>query len=578
MDDKKILKKHDNLGSILIKKNLITEKDLLEAIEQQKKTGQLLGEIFVERGVISEDDLIQSLAEQIGISFCLSSDTLPVIEEDARIIPREIAEKHRVVGVRRKNGSLLVAMADPFNFMAIDDMKAITKLNIIPIITTKNKISEYINRIYRKAEPEDEKLFEIVQHPAGADYVYKEMFVEDVNLDNLRSQANDPPIIRLVNQIILKAINDRASDIHIEPLKNILNVRYRIDGILYPLITISRDLRMAVTSRIKILANMDIAERRLPQDGRFTVIHKKREVDIRVSTLPGVFGEKVVMRLLIKETAPLRLKQLGLHQKAEEVLMKHIKKPQGMILLTGPTGSGKTTTLYACINEIDTKTRNVVTIEDPVEYQLPGIHQVRVNPKIGLTFAHGLRHILRQDPDVIMVGEIRDHETAEMAVRSALTGHLVLSTLHTNDALGTIVRLVNMGIEPFLVATAVNLVGSQRLVRKICPECKEPYRPDNELLERFNLIEKLKDGIVFYRGRGCDFCKFVGYYGRMAILEYVEINREMRKIIIENPYSDKLREVALKTGMVTLRDAGIHKVLSGETTIEEIIRVCVEEE
>ncbi len=578
MEDKKMMKKHDNLGNILLRKRLITEKDLIDAIEQQKKTGQLLGEIFIEKGLISEDDLVESLAEQIGISFCLSSDNLPVSEEDARMIPRDIAEKHRVVGVRRKNGSFVVAMADPFNVMAIDDLKAITKLNIVPIIATRSKISEYINKIYRKAEPEEEKIFEILTHPPGTDYVYRDIAEEDINLDNLRSQANDPPVIRLVNHIILKGINDRASDIHIEPLKNILNVRYRIDGVLYPLTTISRDLKMAVTSRIKILANMDIAERRLPQDGRFTVIHKKREVDIRVSTLPGIFGEKVVLRLLIKETAPLRLKQLGLHHKAEEVLIKHIKKPQGMVLLTGPTGSGKTTTLYACLNEIDIKSRNVVTIEDPVEYQLPGIHQVRVNPKIGLTFANGLRHILRQDPDVIMVGEIRDQETAEMAVRSALTGHLVFSTLHTNDALGTVVRLVNMGIEPFLVATAVNLVGSQRLVRRICPECREPYKPAPQLLEKFNLLDKLKDGFVFYRGRGCDFCKYVGYYGRMAILEYVELNREMRKIIMENPYSDKLREEALRAGMVTLKDAGVHKVLSGETTIEEIIRVCVEEE
>ena len=560
------LTRHESLGHILVRRGLLDAAGLERAIAAQRASGGRLGDILVAEKLVGIDDVVSALAEQLGIPALRSTD--PIYPEPAalELLSSDQATKYRALPLAiLDDGRLRVAMADPLDLVARDDLAKATGHKIAPVIVAEEPLAKAIQAGYvgrGSGSTTDE--------PSGIEAAPE---AGEVNLDDLKVLANDAPIVKLVNSLIVKAIRDRASDIHVEPQKKRLKIRYRIDGVLYPLATISRELSPVVTSRLKIVCNMDIAERRLPQDGRFSVVFDNRDFDLRVSSLPGIFGEKIVLRILYKDAVRYDFDELGFSADAQALLRKHVSRSQGALLLTGPTGSGKTTTIYACLSEIDRGKRNVVTLEDPVEYQLPGIHQVQVNPKIGFSFAAGLRTVLRQDPDVIMVGEVRDKETAEMAIRASLTGHLVLSTLHTNDAMGTITRLVNMEIEPFLVTEAVSLVGAQRLVRATCPACRVPYEPEESLLRRFGLVGS--DG-QFLRGAGCGECRGIGYNGRIAILELAEMTADLRESILKGKHAQELRDAAVARGMVTLLQDGIAKAKQGLTTLDEVLRVCAE--
>jgi len=553
----------ESLGAILVRRGTLSSAELDRVIGEQRSSGRRLGELLLEHGLVDPDEVSSALAEQLGIPCLRANDLIQPEPAALALLPAAQAAKYRALPLALDaDGRLRVAMADPLDLVVRDDLAKLTAKRIAPVICAEELLTKAIEVAYaaRDAEAEEAAFDSTVD-------------VNDVNLDNLKELVEEAPIVKLVNSLIIKALRDRASDIHVEPQKKRLKVRYRIDGVLYPLASVSRDLAPVVTSRIKILADMDIAERRLPQDGRFTVVFDKNEVDLRVSSLPGIFGEKIVLRLLVKDDVVFDFDDLGVSASAQSMLRRHITRPQGMVLLTGPTGSGKTTTLYTCLSEIDRNSLNVVTLEDPVEYQLAGIHQVHINQKIGLTFAAGLRTILRQDPDVVMIGEIRDKETAEMAIRAALTGHLVLSTLHTNDAMGTLTRLVNMDIEPFLVTEATSLVGAQRLVRANCRECQTAYEPEPAVLERFGL----KPGSQrFVRGSGCTQCRNIGYRGRVAVTEFAEMTPELRELVLRGEPAVRLREAGVRAGMITLRQDGLEKALAGLTTLEEILRVFAE--
>jgi type IV pilus assembly protein PilB len=555
--------RHESLGAILVRRGALTGEDLERAVELQRSSGKRLGDVLLEARLVDADEVSAAVAEQLGIGCLRTSDLIQPEPSALALLPAAEAAKRRALPLRlEEDGRLQVAMADPLDLVARDDVAKITGKRILPVICSEELLGRAIDAAYAARADAEEALLDSATAGEG-----------DVNLDSLKELTEEAPIVKLVNSLIMKAIRDRASDIHVEPQKKRLKIRYRIDGVLYPLASVSRDLAPVVTSRIKILADMDIAERRLPQDGRFSVVFDKKEVDLRVSSLPGIFGEKIVLRLLVKDSVIFDFDELGVSPAAQSVLRRHIGRQQGMVLLTGPTGSGKTTTLYTCLSEIDRSTQNVVTLEDPVEYQLSGIHQVQINSKIGLTFAAGLRTLLRQDPDVIMIGEIRDKETAEMAIRAALTGHLVLSTLHTNDAMGTLTRLVNMDIEPFLVTEAISLVGAQRLVRANCANCRAPYEPDPAVLERFGLT---KGAQQLMRGAGCSQCRNIGYRGRVAVTEFAEMTGDLRELVLRGETASRLREAGLRTGMITLRQDGLEKALAGVTTLEEVLRVFSE--
>ena len=554
--------RRESLGSILVRKQILSREDLDRAMERQRVSGRRLGDILVDEGLVDPDEVSEAIAEQLGIPCLRSSDLIRPDAAAIELLTADQAAKYRALPLEVVGDRLRIAMADPLDLVTRDDLEKVTGKKLQPVVLSSDLLHKAIGASYLPKTSE-----------GGDELTAADVTSDDVNLDDLRILVNDSPIVKLVNSLIVKAIRDRASDIHVEPQKKRLKIRYRIDGVLYPLASVSRDLAPVVVSRIKILANMDIAERRLPQDGRFTVVFDKKDVDLRVSSLPGIFGEKIVLRILVKDTIHFDFDDLGYSPWAQAMLRKHIHRAQGMVLLTGPTGSGKTTTLYTCLSEIDRGALNVVTLEDPVEYQLSGIHQVHINAKIGLSFAAGLRTILRQDPDVLMLGEIRDKETAEMAIRAALTGHLVFSTLHTNDAMGTITRLVNMEIEPFLVSEAVSLVGAQRLVRANCGACLEEYAPDPAVLERFELPPA---GQTFLRGGGCAQCRNVGYRGRVAIIELAEMTPVLRECVVHGEPTSRLREAAVSAGMVSLRDDGVQKALAGRTTLEEVLRVCSE--
>jgi type IV pilus assembly protein PilB len=552
--------RHESLGSILVRRGAVSAAELERAITLQRASGKRLGDVLVEGGMVDADDVTAAVAEQLGIPSLRANDLVQPEPSAVALLPAAQAAKYRALPLSvDADGRLAIAMADPLDLVARDELAKITGKRIAPVICSVELLDKALDAAY--APKDDDGVLE-----ASPDD-------RDVNLDNLKALVEDAPIVKLVNSLIIKALRDRASDIHVEPQKKRLKVRYRVDGVLYPLASVSRDLAPVVTSRIKVLADMDIAERRLPQDGRFTVVFDKKEVDLRVSCLPGIFGEKIVMRLLVKDAIVFDFEELGVSQAAQVIIRRHISRPQGMVLLTGPTGSGKTTTLYTCLSEIDRSALNVVTLEDPVEYQLAGIHQVHINPRIGLSFAAGLRTILRQDPDVIMIGEIRDKETAEMAIRAALTGHLVLSTLHANDAMGTLSRLVNMGIEPFLVTEAASLVGAQRLVRANCTECRAPYEPEPGVLARFGLTPGAER---FLRGTGCGQCRAIGYRGRLAVTEFAEMSPELRELVLRGEPASRLRDAGVAAGMITLRRDGLEKALAGLTTLEEILRVFAE--
>ena len=557
------------LGEILIKANLITESQLEQALIQQKSEGGRIGSILIKLGCVNEEDVAQCLGQKYGIPY-IGLDTQTIDAAVTRLIPPTIAQKHLVIPVSKTGTTLTMAMADPTNVFAVDDVKFMTGMNVRLMIATESSVRRAIERYYDSSETLQNVMASI--EDAGME-VMEEHDDSNLNIGELKQAVEEAPVIKLVNLILAEAIKRGASDIHAEPYEKAFRVRFRIDGILYEVMSPPMSMKNAIISRLKIMADLDISERRLPQDGRMKVKFKTREVDFRVSTLPTLFGEKVVMRLLDKSNLMLDMSKLGFAPQALAAFEEVIRAPYGMILVTGPTGSGKTTTLYSALDSLNQLETNIMTAEDPVEFNIRGINQVQIREHIGLTFAAALRAFLRQDPDVIMVGEIRDYETAEIAVKAALTGHLVLSTLHTNDAPSAVTRLLNMGIEPFLVASSVILILAQRLLRRVCTRCKTPVVvPPNALID-VGLTQEEATAITCYKGRGCEACSSTGYKGRIAIYEVLTLTPELRDLILSGASALEIKRAAIQQGMQTLRMRGLAKLKEGVTTVQEVVRV-----
>ncbi len=564
-------KEKERLGESLVRAELITKEQLEKALKEQKKTGERLGQVLMGLGFVSEENIIKFLGRQLGIAnIDLAAQT--IAPEIIALVPVHVARRYRIIPLSKEKNVLSVAMSDPLNVFALDDLKRVTGCRIEPVVSSEAQVIKAIEQYYtsKDALSAVEDIGEVALEIVG-----EEEEEEEIGAAELRERAEEAPIVKLVNSIIFQAVEDGASDIHLEPAEKSLRVRYRIDGVLHEIMSSSRKLQPAVLSRIKIMAALDIAEKRIPQDGRFQVRAGGREIDIRTSIFPTVFGEKGVLRILDRASATVSLDQLGLLADSRKKFENMITKPNGIILVTGPTGSGKTTTLYSMLEKINSLEKNIITLEDPVEYHLDIIIQSQVNPKVGMTFAGGLRSILRQDPDVIMVGEIRDLETAEISVQAALTGHLVLSTLHTNDAPGAITRLLDMKIEPFLISSSLLGVVAQRLVRKICSECKKEYVPGLEVIDR---VGSLKSGgeITFYKGEGCKACKETGYKGRIGIFELMTMDGEIKMLLGARAQSGRIKKAAMDAGMQTLQEDGMDKVRRGITTVEEVLRVTQE--
>jgi len=550
------------LGDFLIEQGLITEDQLRQALRHQKQTAKLLGRSLIDLGFLDEKAMIKALSEQIGVQY-VSLKNYRVDPAVVKLIPEHVARTFQVFPLFVIDQTLTVGMVNPLDIVAIDAVSRETGLKVEPVVCTQVDILEAIDHWYRPAA-----LKEAVRTLGEA--ASKEQPAEDpTDEQRLRREAEEGPIIKLVNLILTEAVQQGASDIHLEPRERDLKVRYRIDGVLQEAYDPPKNVQLAITSRIKILAGLNIAERRLPQDGRFTMTIDRSDVDFRVSTLPTAHGESVVLRVLDDSRVMLQLDELGFSPASLSQLKSLLARPHGMLFVTGPTGSGKTTTLYAALRLLNTGEKNLTTVEDPIEYQLEGVRQVQVNPKIGLTFATGLRAILRQDPDIIMVGEIRDLETAQIAVQSALTGHLVLSTLHTNDAASTLIRLEDMGVETYLVAAAAEGVVAQRLVRKLCPKCKEGYQPGEGLRKTLGL----PGAPTLYRAKGCKDCRYTGYRGRVGIYEILILDDDIRELILRRASPAEIRRAAQPKGMKTLREDGLEKAVQGITSVEEVMRV-----
>jgi type IV pilus assembly protein PilB len=565
------------LGEILVKEALITQDQLQKALEFQRANGGKLGSCLTKMGFITDDDITGVLSRQYGVP----SINLKYYEIDPtviKLIPQDTATRYQVIPLSRVGSVLTIAMTDPTNVFAMDDIKFMTGFNVEPVVASESAIGEAIVRFYGGSQTNHEELTNLMK---DLDDQELEVAAEETEMDTatLEKAAEEAPIIKLVNLILTDSVKRGASDIHIEPYELEMRVRFRVDGMLQTVMNPPLRLKDAITSRIKIMAKLDIAEKRLPQDGRIMIKYKadgkKKELDFRVSTVPTLFGEKIVLRLLDKENLRLDMTKLGFESESLKKFERNILKPYGMVLVTGPTGSGKTNTLYSSVARLNTVDTNIMTAEDPVEFQLGGINQVQMKEQIGLNFAAALRAFLRQDPNIILVGEIRDFETAEIAVKAALTGHLVLSTLHTNDAPSTISRLMNMGIEPFLVATSVNLICAQRLVRRICSNCKEELEvPEQALIDAGYAPEEAKTTKI-YHGKGCTTCNKGGYKGRTGLYEVMEINDEMRELILVGASALELKKKAIELGMITLRRSGLIKVAAGHTTMEEVLRETV---
>lgn len=563
-----------DIGELLTNSGFITDRQLAKAKEKIAQTNESLQRILVQLGYVSEKDITEVIGRQMGVDF-VDLDDIELEADLARSIPEHLAQRYKVIPVGQKGNRLTLAMVDPTNVIAIDDIRLITGFDIEPVIATEEAILKAINRqfgVTDLAEVED-TVKDISATDFGPMEVEEDGGEQEIELDKLKEMVDEAPIVRVVNLIISQAISDGASDIHIEPEMKQVRVRYRVDGVLHDVMTPPKHIQAPMVSRIKIMAQLDIAERRVPQDGKIHLRHENREYDLRVSTCPTVHGEKVVMRILDKSSVLLGLNKLGFYPDTQKLFEQAVEKPYGMILVTGPTGSGKSTTLYACLNKLNIESRNILTIEDPVEYQLPGINQVQVNEKAGLTFAGALRSFLRQDPDIIMVGEVRDSETSKIAIEAALTGHLVLSTLHTNDSAGAMTRMIEMGVEPFLVASSVICIQAQRLGRLICPNCKEAYTPPVEAVKQFGLAAFTDGDINFYRGRGCEYCKMQGYKGRVGIFELLWVSDRIRSLVLQHCSSSEIRQAAIEEGMRSMSDDALRKVLDGLTTIEECLRV-----
>jgi type IV pilus assembly protein PilB len=567
------------LGEILVKENLITTEQLKKALEHQRHNGGKLGSVLMKLGYITDDQITGVLSRQYGVPS-INLKYYEVDQNVIKLIPQDTAVRYQIVPLSRVGSTLTIAMTDPTNVFAMDDIKFMTGFNVEPVVASESAISEAIAKFYGDTS-NDEALSQVMKDLADQEEADLELSSDQEDLDAaaLEKAAEEAPIIKLVNLVLTDAVKRGASDIHVEPYETDLRVRFRIDGMLQSVMSPPFKLKDAITSRMKIMAKLDISEKRLPQDGRIMIKYrqdgKRKELDFRVSTVPTLYGEKVVLRLLDKENLRLDMTKLGFEPDSLAKFERQILKPYGMVLVTGPTGSGKTNTLYSSVSRLNTLDTNIMTAEDPVEFQLNGINQVQMKEQIGLNFAAALRAFLRQDPNIILVGEIRDFETAEIAVKAALTGHLVLSTLHTNDAPSTISRLMNMGIEPFLVATSVNLICAQRLVRRICSNCKEQVDvPQQALIDAGFPPEEAKTTKI-YKGKGCSVCNKGGYKGRAGLYEVMEINDELRELILVGASALELKKKAIEQGMFTLRRSGLVKVAAGITTIEEVLRETV---
>jgi len=549
-----------HLGALLLEEGIVTKEALDRGLEIHNESGLPLARVLLDEHLVDERDLVRVLARSIGLDF-VDLREITVDPAAASLIAESLASRYAAIPIGFEDDRLVVAMADPANVLAIDDIRAITGREVIPKVATRSDVGEAIQRM-AALDTSVSDLAELAAEDSD----------EAQSLSGLDAAADEAPVVKLVNMLITRASADRASDIHIEPTERDLRVRFRIDGVLHEIMRTPRSITNAVVSRLKIMADIDIAERRRPQDGRISLRVSGRQLDLRVSTLPTIYGEKVVMRLLDTSTALLELEDLGFSHYTLEGFAASYEKPYGTILVVGPTGSGKSTTLYATLNVLNKPETNIITIEDPVEYRLPGVNQVQVNRKAGLTFASGLRSFLRQDPDVMLVGEIRDSETASIAIESALTGHLVLSTLHTNDAPSSVSRLIEMGVEPFLVGSALDCVLAQRLARRLCDNCKDGYEPTEAILEQAGFVEAPE---TLYRAAGCKVCSNTGYRGRVAIHELMTVTEEIERLAVERVSTDVLKKAAIVAGMRTLRQDGMVKVAAGVTSLEEILRVVV---
>ncbi|MDX2055379.1 MAG: type IV-A pilus assembly ATPase PilB [Polyangiaceae bacterium] len=562
----------NRLGELLVREKLISLQQLRKAQEEEKKSGQNLGYTLSRLGFISDGEITNFLSSQYRLP-AVNLDDVEIEPDVLKLVSREVCEKHKVMPIARSGSSLRVAMSDPTNLAALDDIKFLTGYNVDPVVASETSIHGAIERNYASGPNYEQVMAEFDIGDEDIDWTTDE---EEVNALELERASEDAPVVRLVNLLLLNAIRKGASDVHIEPYEKRLRVRYRIDGVLHEEMTPPMKLKNAIVSRIKIMSQLDIAERRLPQDGRIKLkLGKGREMDFRVSMLPTMWGEKVVLRLLDKGNLQVDMAKLGFDPKAAADFQWAIHQPWGMVLVTGPTGSGKTTTLYSALTELNVPSTNISTAEDPVEYNLHGINQVQMHDEIGLNFAMALRAFLRQDPDVIMVGEVRDFETAEIAVKASLTGHMVLSTLHTNDAPSTISRLLNMGVEPFLITASVNLVLAQRLARRICVECKEVVNVDPQVLLDLGATEEQARPGKMSKGKGCDKCNGTGYKGRVALYEVMRFNDNLKEMVLQGASTAELKAAAVKGGMVSLRMSGISKIIDGVTTPEEILRVTM---
>ncbi len=551
------------LGDILVTQGLISSDQLEKALLEQRNAGHSLGRVLIDLGMLTESQVVQALAAQIGMRFV---DLSEVTMDGAALskVPGVVCRRHSAIPIGFENGRLVVAMSDPANVFAIDDIRSASGMTVVPVVATRTDVQGALDRHYRA----DGELDELTTAIDGDE--------EDEDLASIREVVEDAPIVKFVNLLITQGIQDRASDIHLEPTEYDLRVRFRIDGVLHEVMRSPKSIQSGVISRLKIMSDINIAERRIPQDGRLSVSTNGQKVDLRVATLPTVWGEKIVLRILDNSTAMLDLADLGFRDFNYERYSASFGKPYGMILVVGPTGSGKSTTLYATVNILNRPEVNIITVEDPVEYRLPGVNQVQTHSKAGLTFAAALRSILRSDPDIVLIGEIRDHETAQIAVESSLTGHLVLSTLHTNDAPSAVTRLIEMGIEPFLVGSALDCVLAQRLARRLCPKCKEPYEPSAAAMEAAGFhLDSGQPVPRIYRAAGCSVCSRTGYKGRVALHEVLPITERIERLAVERASSAQIATAAREEGMQTLRSDGLAKVLAGVTSLDEVLRVVV---
>ncbi len=566
------------LGRILIKMGKLTRDQVHEALEIQKQRRGPLGRILVELGYITEDELNEALASQKGMEV-VNLDTIEVPKEIIKLLTPQMANIYRVIPIEYEPNSntITLVMCNPDNFAATDDIKRFLGYNVIANYAPEEQITRALARYYpEEAEEDIQDLIDEIKKDTKLSQLKGRG--DSIDLDTLKELAESNPVKKLLNLVLLQAIRDKASDIHFEPFEDEFRMRYRIDGVLYEMVPPPQHIALAISSRIKVMANLDIAERRMPQDGRIPLTVNGQPVDLRVSVLPTMFGESIVMRVLDRSQVELDIEKLGMNEEEVRLFRQLIRKPHGIIIVTGPTGSGKTTTLYSALNELNDVAVKILTSEDPVEYDIDGLMQVQVNPEIGLTFARCLRAYLRQDPDIILVGEIRDLETAQISVQASLTGHLVFSTLHTNDAPSAIARLLDLGLEPFLVTATLEAIVAQRLVRKICVHCKTPFEPTEEMLMELDLKPEDIKGKQFYYGKGCDFCNNTGYRGRMGIFEIMVLDDELKDMINANASTQLLRQEARKRGMKTLRQAGLRAIFDGITTIEEVVKETIIEE